>query len=58
MTNIMAHNDASVLDDSGIDSITTDKGAADGALYNIFGQRVGKDYKGLVITKGRKFIQK
>lgn len=58
MTNIMAHNDASVLGGSGIDSITTDKDAADGALYNIFGQRVGKDYKGLVITKGRKFIQK
>ena len=31
---------------------------ADGAAYNLAGMRVGKDYKGIVIKNGRKFIQK
>lgn len=30
----------------------------DSPRYNIAGQRVGKDYKGLVIVNGKKFIQK
>lgn len=29
-----------------------------GAIYNLAGQKVGKDYKGIVIQNGRKFIQK
>lgn len=28
------------------------------ALYNLHGQRVGKDYKGIVVSKGRKMIVK
>lgn len=31
---------------------------ADGAIYNLAGQKVGKDYKGIVIMNGRKFMQK
>ena len=30
----------------------------DGAIYNMAGQKVGKDYKGVVISNGRKMIQK
>lgn len=30
----------------------------DGAIYNMAGQKVGKDYKGIVISNGRKMIQK
>ena len=30
----------------------------DAPRYNLAGQRVGKDYKGVVIVKGKKFIQK
>ena len=29
-----------------------------GDRYNLFGQKVGADYKGIVITNGKKFIQK
>ena len=39
--------------------ITSVKAAAqDGAIYNVAGQKVGSDYKGLVIKNGKKFIQK
>ena len=31
---------------------------SNGALYNIAGQRVNKDYKGIVIQDGKKFINK
>lgn len=57
LTNMMAHNDASVIGGSGIGSIAADA-SADNALYNIFGQRVDKSYKGIVISNGRKFIQR
>lgn len=30
---------------------------ADGATYNLAGQRVGKDYKGVVIKNGKKYMQ-
>jgi len=32
--------------------------SADAPRYNLAGQRVGKDYKGVVIVKGKKYIQK
>ena len=32
--------------------------AADGAIYNLAGQKVGASYKGIVIKDGKKFIQK
>ena len=28
------------------------------AVYNLAGQKVGKDFKGLVIKDGKKYIQK
>ena len=28
------------------------------SIYNLAGQKVGTDYKGLVVKNGRKFIQK
>lgn len=31
---------------------------ADGAIYNLAGQKVGKDYKGIVIMNGKKVVQK
>lgn len=58
MTNVIAHNDASVLDGSaGIDNVVVDE-ADDTAVYNLFGQRVDASYKGIVVKKGHKFVQK
>ena len=31
---------------------------ANGAIYNLAGQKVGASYKGIVIKDGKKFIQK
>lgn len=42
---------------TGISSIKTVKDA-DAPVYNISGQRVGKDYRGIVIRNGHKFIRK
>ena len=43
-----------------IDNVFSDEAQipADAPRYNLAGQRVGKDYKGVVIVKGKKFIQK
>ena len=41
-----------------IQSAKVAKAAADGAIYNIAGQKVSASYKGLVIKNGKKFIQK
>lgn len=30
----------------------------DGRLYNLAGQRVGNDYRGITVTGGSKFIKK
>lgn len=51
------------LDDGGIstniDSIDgTPVGQPDGPVYNLSGQRVGNDYKGIVIINGRKVLRK
>lgn len=40
----------------GINSIAAGK-TANGATYNLAGQRVGKSFKGIVIRNGRKYIQ-
>lgn len=46
-------------DAQGISSVKGDKSATgDGVRYNLAGQRVGKDYKGVVICNGRKFLAK
>ena len=38
--------------------VISDKTANDNVLYNLAGQRVGKDYKGVVVKNGQKFINK
>jgi hypothetical protein len=44
-------------DPSGISSVTkANNGSA--AMYNLSGQRVGADYKGMVIKNGKKFMVK
>ena len=45
--------------EAGAANISTIKVAAqNGAIYNLAGQKVGKDYKGIVIMNGKKFMQK
>ena len=45
--------------EAGAANISTVKVAAqNGAIYNLAGQKVGKDYKGIVIMNGKKFFQK
>ena len=43
---------------TGINNITTDAADANANAYNLAGQKVGKEYKGVVIKAGKKFIQK
>ena len=45
--------------EAGAANINTVKVAAqNGVIYNLAGQKVGKDYKGIVIMNGKKFMQK
>ena len=41
----------------GINNINTDVNLND-AMYNLAGQKVGKDYKGIVVTAGKKYLRK
>lgn len=43
---------------TGISSVENKAEKADAAVYNLAGQAVGKDYKGLVIKNGKKFVIK
>ncbi len=43
---------------TGIDGIRVDSKPNDGKAYNLAGQRVGDDYKGIVIINGKKYIRK
>ena len=43
---------------TGISSITVDGLDGNAPKYNVAGQRVDNDYKGVVIQKGKKFIKK
>ena len=43
---------------TGIENLRTETRAQDGFCYNLAGQRVGKDYKGLVIKNGKKYLVK
>ncbi len=43
---------------TGIESVKAAKAAQNDAIYNIAGQKVGADYKGLVIKNGQKMMQK
>lgn len=44
-------------DATGIIAVS-DKVASNGAMYNLAGQKVGSDYKGIVIVNGMKFLNK
>lgn len=41
-----------------IKGVQTTAKVNDGATFNLAGQRVGKNYKGVVVKNGRKFVQK
>ena len=41
---------------TGINNVDADK-TADGKKYNINGQLVGKDFKGIYIMNGKKFVK-
>ena len=41
-----------------VEAIEVADAEADGALYNVAGQQVGKDYKGIVIKNGKKYLNK
>ncbi len=44
---------------TGISQLSTETTSANGnEIFNLAGQRVGKDYKGVVIKNGKKYIQK
>ena len=43
---------------TGIETLKAAKAAKDGAIYNLAGQKVGKDFKGLVIKNGVKVVNK
>lgn len=43
---------------TGIQAIPQNSVKADGIMYSLSGQRVGKDYKGIVICNGKKMIKK
>lgn len=43
---------------TGFNNITTEAADANVPAYNLAGQKVGKEYKGVVIKAGKKFIQK
>ncbi|MBQ3741060.1 MAG: hypothetical protein II854_01510 [Prevotella sp.] len=45
-------------EDTGISEVRANKAAADNKVYNLAGQQVGKEYKGLIIKNGKKFINK
>ena len=45
-------------DPSGIINVKEDAAKANGAIYNLAGQRVSKDYKGIVVKNGKKYITK
>ena len=43
---------------SGISSVVNESKASNNAIYNLAGQRVSKEYKGIVIKNGAKYIAK
>ena len=47
-----------LVDASGISVAKSNVKANNGVIYNLAGQKVGKDYKGIVIMNGKKMIQK
>ena len=43
---------------TGINNITTEAADADAPVYNLSGQRVGKNAKGVLIKNGKKYVVK
>lgn len=43
---------------NGINAVKETKAAADGRMYNLNGQRVGENAKGIVIINGKKYLKK
>ena len=43
---------------TGIEAAEAAEAEADGPVYNVAGQQVGEDYKGIVIKNGKKYLQK
>ena len=43
---------------SGVEAVKMSNTVANGTIYNLAGQRVNKDYKGLMIQNGKKMMQK
>lgn len=43
---------------TGIENVATEAVKKDNRIFNLAGQQVGKDYKGIVIKNGKKMIQK
>lgn len=61
LPDVGAHSLSIVFDDgetTGIADVRGKKEDVRGDIFNLSGQRVGKDYKGVVIKNGRKMIQK
>lgn len=52
------HIEIEAGDGSGIFDVTSGKVNSDAPAYSLSGVKVGKDYKGVVIKNGQKFIQK
>ena len=49
--------EGTLVDASSVEAIKTIV-KTDGVMYNLAGQKVGKDYKGIVIMNGKKYMQK
>lgn len=45
-------------DPTGINEVSNGAVSESAPIYNLAGQRVGKDYKGVVVQNGKKFIKK
>lgn len=52
-------NNVTFTTTTGIEDVAVDgEGDDDAPVYNIYGQRVGENYRGIVIKNGRKFVRK
>ena len=55
---ILGENPHVYVDEEGISSVVNGKNNVPTVTYNLAGQRVSKDYKGIVINNGKKYIAK
>ena len=49
---------SSIIDETAINVVKNDAAEINASIFNLAGQRVGKEYKGLVIKNGRKLVNK